>query len=785
MIAHPEAVAVVLIALALLVPAAPMVAQGDAFPAVLTDNAADDEPAIPTGVTYEADPPYANPADESGRRLLDRDRPWDDWNVTVGINEPAQTVIFDFKREYRFSRFSVRMVHERKPASIGVAVASAEDGPWREVGQIVPAEAEADERGWFSLSADEPATGRYVRLLFRLQGWGWYVKEVKFWGVRADEPGPDSPVPLLTDGRRLVIAREGRPAASIIVAAGAPPEIVSSARFLQTTIHRMTGATLPMRDDSRDWEGGHILVGPSRLNELRVQQGLDAPQRYRLEVEGDSMSLAGNDAGPLHGTRNAVFALLWELGCGWFGPDELYHVIPETDELSIAPMTRDEQPDFDFRRVWNVFPEADGAWRLGGPRVNSGHAYSRIIPPDEYFEQHPEYFALVDGERRAERAQICFANPDVQRITVEKARRYFDENPDALTFSLSANDCGGFCQCAQCAEMGENPGARSLAFANIVARQLAETHPDKMVCFLAYWYTSAAPSEMQAEPNVMVMVVNQACHAHAVDDPTCPHNVGWRENFEKWCATGAKMAIYEWYIPGCKQTHWRSLPWISTDVAFANLRYWRSKGVRWVTYESQPAYEEGTGYPRRWPLYYLAARGLWDCDADPREVLSEACRRLYGPAAEAMTRYFQTMAEAMEATRLHSSIWNLPQAQAVYRPDVRDEVRSLLGEALIAAATAPRAWARVAREAELWRESEEALAELPELTQHPVDARKYNGGVWFTDQAQVTGSLLRELVGIGAGEDLLVVVGDRPLPLEDDRTYDATGGLRIVPAGEQ
>lgn len=784
MIARPDVAATALISLALLLPAATALAQGDAFPAVLTDNAVGDEPAIPTGVTYEAQPEYTNPADESGRRLLDCDRPWDDWNVTVGVNEPEQTVVFDLKAQYRFSRFSVRMVHEQKPASIDVAVASAEDGPWREVGQIVPAEAEADERGWFSLAVDEPVTGRYVRLFFRLQEWGWYVKEVKFWGVPADEPGSDAAVPLLMDGERLVIARDGELAASIIIAADPSPEIVSSARFLQTTIRRMTGATLPLRDDSRDWEGGRILVGPSRLNEVQVQQGLDAPQRYRLRVEGGSISLAGNDAGPLHGTRNAVFALLWELGCGWFGPDELYHVIPRTDELSIGPMDRDEQPDFQFRSVWNVFPETAGAWRLGGPRVSSGHAYSRIIPPDEHFEQHPEYFALVDGQRRAERAQICFSNPDVQRITVEKARRYFDEHPDALTFSLSANDCGGFCECPQCAEMGENPGTRTLAFANIVARQLAETHPGKMVCFLAYWYTFAAPSDMQAEPNVMVMVVNQACHAHAVDDPTCPHNAGWRENFERWCATGAKMAIYEWYIPGCKRAHWRSLPWVSTDVAFRNLRYWRSRGVRWVTYESQPAYENGSGYPRRWPLYYLAASGLWDCDADPREVLSEACRRLYGPAAEAMTRYFQTMAEAMEATRLHSSIWNLPPARAVYRQDVRAELRSLLGEALIAGGTDPMSWARIAREVELWRESEGALADLPELTQHAVDARDYNGGVWFTDQARVTGALLRELVGLGAGEDLLVVVGDQRLPLEDDQTYDATGGLRIIPAGE-
>jgi len=768
----------------LLIVLAPTWAQGDAFPAVLTDNAVGDEPAIPTGVTYRADPAYTNPADSTGRRLLNRDEPYDDWNACAGLNAPEQTVTFDFTEPYRFSRFEVRLAHPQKPAQVTFSLADAADGPWQDAGSLVPAEMQPDERSWFALTPERPVSGRLVRLHFRIAEWGWYISEVKFWGVRADEPGPDVAVPHITDGPRLVLAREGQAAASVIVAQDAGPETVSAARFLQTTLRETTGATLPLRDDSRDWEGGLVLIGPSRLNPLSVPQGLDAPQRYRLRVEDRTVSLLGNDAASLHGTRDAVFALLWELGCGWFGPDELYQAIPRKAEVSLEPQDRDEQPDFDYRSVWNVFPEAASAWRLGGPPVASGHAYDGIIPPAEYFETHPEYFSLVGGKRQAQQAQICFSNPDVQRITIDKARKHFDEHPEALTFSLSANDCGGFCECPECAKLGENPGARSLAFANSIARELAKTHPGKLVTFLAYWYTFAAPAQMQAEPNVMVMVVNQACHAHALDDPTCPSNVGWCRNFEKWAATGARLAIYEWYIPGCGQQHWRRLPWVSTDVAFANLRYWRDQGVRWITYESQTAYEEGTGYPRRWPLYYLAAQGLWDCDADPRQVLLQACSRLYGPAGETMARYFQTMADAMAQTKVHSGIWNLPDASAIYRPEVCLELRGLLAKALSEAQPDALAWQRVAREADLWRESEDALGHLPKLTLHAVDAREYNGGVWFTDQEQVTGATIRDLIGIGVGEKLLVVIGDQRLPLEDQRTYDARGGLRLVPGGE-
>ena len=51
----------------------------------------------------------------------------------------------------------------------------------------------------------------------------------------------------------------------------------------------------------------------------------------------------------------------------------------------------------------------------------------------------------------------------------------------------------------------------------------------------------------------------------------------------------------------------------------------------------------------------------------------------------------------------------------------------------------------------------------------------------FTDQQEVTGAFLRDLIGIGAGERLEVLMGDRRLPLRNERTYEATAGLRLVP----
>jgi len=734
---------------------------GDPFPAVLTDNAVGDEAAIETGVTYTAEPAYSNPADSTGRRLFDGDQPWGpDWNATVGFNGRDQTVIFDFKAACRFSRFSFRMGRPQKPAYIDISVADQPDGPWTDVGRLTPRE----EGDWYHLGPDRPASGRYVKTLFKLKSWGWYISEAKFRGVPANQPGPDTEMPLLSENGRLVLVKGGRPAASIVLPAGAGNGLVKQARFLQSTLRRMTGATLPLRDDSRTWEGAIIDMTGTDNRE----------QDYCIRVGERKITLTG-DAG------YAVYDLLEHLGCGWFGPDPLYHVIPQTNTLAVASLERIESPAFAYRSVWNVFPETRAAWRMGGVPVHSSHNYSNIIPPEEYFEKHPEYFPLINGKRQ-EDGQICFSNPDVQRITVEKARAWLDKHPDYLTFSLSANDTGDFCECEPCRALGPNPGSQSLGYANAVARELAKTRPGRMVCFLAYWYTFAAPpAGSKAEPNVMVMVVHQGDHAHALEDERSETNAGWRRTFEAWAATGAKMAIYEWYIPGTSHEYWRLLPWISMDTAYRNLRYWHRHGVRWVTYESQASLEEGNGYPRRWPLYYLAARGLWNPNDDPRRILRAACDKLYGPAGESMFNYFHFLDEAVTQTQVEGSIWNLPPAWLIFRDDVIENARAALHEAHQAAKTDGDAYRRVVQEIALWHESEVTLKSLPQSDRYKIDARDYNGCVWYTDKAEATGRHLRDLVGIGSEEATCVIAPDgTQQPIADDETYNLVGGVRVA-----
>ncbi len=500
------------------------------------------------------------------------------------------------------------------------------------------------------------------------------------------------------------------------------------------------------------------------------------------------MVIAGNDHLAFQGTQYAVNTVLERLGCGWFGPDPLWQVVPEQKTIKLPSLDIEHTPAFALRSVWNSMGHR---WYMGGMRLQCGHALSQLFPPSEYYQEHPDFYPLIGGKRWNPATggpwQLCTSNSEVIRLTIEKARRFFDEDPQQVMFSLSNNDCGGFCECEACAATGSSPGARMLAFANAVARGLRQTHPDKCVIFLAYWFTHEAPREekMQAEPGVAVMVLGEGCHGHALTEPTCPRNRGWYENFEKWVATGARMSIYEWYIPGCAQHHWRRIPWVAGETAIRDQHDWRDRGVKWITYESQPAYEDGDGYPLRWPLYYVAAKGMWDASLSAEQILRDACEKLYGPAAEPMLAYYLRLAQAMAECPQHGNSWNLPDALTVYPSDTIGELRGHLAQAQkVAREHGGPVWERVQVDMRTWSRAQRALQELHQQ-QVPRVNISVNGKVYMVTQQTITGALIRSLGGIPAEEHVLLIGEDgTEQEIGDEEELSVVDGMRFRSVGE-
>jgi len=480
----------------------------------------------------------------------------------------------------------------------------------------------------------------------------------------------------------MTLVNKGQPACSIVIAADAGEQEKLAATELQTYLRKMSGAVVPIGAGA---EGNRILLGVYGKAPVAEWTG-EAPERDSFAIEtrktkaGTDLYLVGGDA---RGAMYAVYELLERfLGVRWFMPGEVGEDVPQRQTVTVKSLKWRNSPDYKDLiggLTWAGGPGADD-WRrrnkgdAGPPGYSFGHNWSNIIDPSEENKKaHPEWFALnPDGTRSY---QLCSSNPDVIRISVEKARAYFEKNPDAALFSVSPNDGHGFCTCENCraidAQYGVTDGThtdRFIHYANAVLAELKKTHPDKLVSILAYVTHTSPPVSAVPDENYVTMICHmpwEFCHVHAINDPNCEPNARFRKMVEGWTKVCKHVSFYDYYSHFYVFT-----PWPIVHDIRADLPYLRRLGVHALDSETQQHWcNQGINF-------YLAAKLLWDTDRDTDALLSDYYRRFYGPAEKPMRRYWETWEAEMEKQPCGGYNW-----LAMFTPELLAKTGKLLDEA--------------------------------------------------------------------------------------------------------
>ena len=122
------------------------------------------------------------------------------------------------------------------------------------------------------------------------------------------------------------------------------------------------------------------------------------------------------------------------------------------------------------------------------------------MPYGTYGENHPEYYALVEGKRDTNThgggPQLCVTHPDVIEVAAETAIQQLTDRPEATNNSVSQADTAAYCRCETCEVLNEaedSPMGSNLTFVNAVAERIEKAHPHVKVGTLAYWYTRKPP----------------------------------------------------------------------------------------------------------------------------------------------------------------------------------------------------------------------------------------------------------------------------------------------------
>ena len=136
------------------------------------------------------------------------------------------------------------------------------------------------------------------------------------------------------------------------------------------------------------------------------------------------------------------------------------------------------------------------------------HTFFPLVPPEEYYEKHPEYYSLINGKRVHDHAQLCLTNPNVLKILTKNLRQVMIDKPGYLIYDVSQNDWANPCQCDKCQAIVKREGSESgvvIWFVNQVAAALEKEFPDKYIGTLAYKYTRKPCKTIKPRKNACLM----------------------------------------------------------------------------------------------------------------------------------------------------------------------------------------------------------------------------------------------------------------------------------------
>lgn len=450
--------------------------------------------------------------------------------------------------------------------------------------------------------------------------------------------------------RNRPVPSAGNGAWTIVVPRDAPVDIETAGLTLRDTLAATGAGPFRLARDTTAGKGPEIVLG---LNDPKTACSplahLDE-QGFVIRAEDDRLYISG---GGVAGVVNGVYAFLEDhIGCRWLTSTAAY--IPNLKHLAVGPLNESASPAFAYREVFYR-----DAWhrdfalpnRLNGQgsecppnmlrelHIGWGtwcHTFSLHVPPERYYDDHPEYFALVNGERVPDR-QLCLTDESVLRIVVEDLEDRIAQQPEARYWSVSQNDCLGYCECERCSAIDEREGSHMGSLLSFVNR-VAAHFPDRVISTLAYQYSRKPPRILRPADNVLITLCSIECdRSRPIPDST--EDTSFRDDLLAWAALTDDLFVWDYVVQFSNLVS----PFPNLHVLGPNMRFFAEHRVKGIF--SQGNRETGGEFAEL--RAFLLAKLSWDPYYDVERGTADFLTRYYGPAAEPIGTYVDTMHRAL------------------------------------------------------------------------------------------------------------------------------------------
>lgn len=517
-----------------------------------------------------------------------------------------------------------------------------------------------------------------------------------------EEPGGGNPLEEPT----FTIVQNGQANAAIVIAADEDERVEAAANTLAEYVQKSTGAALPVLSAGQlpaiempvqIHIGTNHSQADSHLDSLL--QDLDG-DGFVIHPHGNNIVIAGATA---WGTQFGVYEFLERyVGVRWLMPGEDGEDVPETSQLIIPQQEIRQEPAFMSR----VFSPLNGEnfpvqveWaiknRMHG-RIEFHHNVHAIYPPEKFAQSHPEFYPVRNGIPQIPEPgvkvywQPCYSEQGTVDAAIDHIVEYFNNNPEATSFSLGVNDGRGYCETE-----ADHPAKPSkinsvglldmsdiyYGWVNKVVEGVLAVHPDKWFGLLAYDHVMDPPS-FKLNSRVVPFITQDRL---VWSDPGVEQVA--KQKLEEWRTAASGIALYD-YMYGNPYM----VPRIYMGQMADNYKYAQSIGVTAHYAELYPNWGEG---PKPW----VAARLQWNPEQNVEALLGEWYERAVGEEAADDLRAYYELWDRFWTERIHASSWFQSRKNATYLefvlPDYLNFVtaedistsRSLLESALAKAKT--------------------------------------------------------------------------------------------------
>ena len=461
---------------------------------------------------------------------------------------------------------------------------------------------------------------------------------------------------------------------TIIIAQDAIPSEQYAANEFQELIKKAADFELPIKHEPVN-PSHNIFIGYSpdmRSSSIGFDIANFSEEELRIRITQDNIIIAG---GRPRGTLYGVYEFMERyLDIRFLTFDHTY--IPDNPQKRIPCEEWSYEPSFTFR--WSYYKEnADHQEFAARLRVNTtthdekyggvtrqnliSHSFNHLLPVEKYGKEHPEYFALVDGERKLEMGgggpELCVTNPEVIEIVAQNVIKELDKNPTLKNYSVSQNDNAAYCRCDKCEAINQREGTpmgSHLAMVNAVAERVEKKHPNVKIGTLSYWYTRKPPKTIKPRHNVQIQLCSIECSTlYALDNPQSKKNRKFCDDMNVW--GGMCNDIWIWHY----NTNFKfyDLPFPNLRAISPNVKYFLKNNVKGIFMQANGNGNSGEMCDLR---NYVISRCLWNPQLDSWKLAQEFCKLHYGKAGNTIIRYLTFLHDNAEKAGYEPTCFPLP-----------------------------------------------------------------------------------------------------------------------------